>query len=65
MLAASYTTKKALKESVGKVPRFVETSLFGNEFRGDGKYAVVGPGPYDRKFYAQVTVENGVIAKVT
>ena len=64
MLAASYKTKKACKESIGKPPRFVETSMFGPEYKGDGTYTVVGPSPYDRKWYVNITVENGVITKV-
>lgn len=65
MLGASYKTKKACKESIGQAPRFVETSAFGLEFTGDGKYTVVGPSPHQRKWFAQVTVTNGVITKVT
>ena len=65
MLGASYKTKKACKESIGQAPRFVETSVFGDEFTGDGKYTVVGPSPYQRKWFAQVTVTKGVITKVT
>jgi hypothetical protein len=65
MMAASYKTKKACKASIGNPPRFIETSIFGDEFKGDGTYTVVGPGPYDRKWYAQVTVTNGVITKVS
>ena len=64
MMAASYKTKKACKESLGEAPRFVETSMFGPEFKGDGTYTVLGPEPYDRKWYAQVTVTDGVISKV-
>ena len=64
MLAASYKTKKAAKESIGQAPRFVETSLFGLEYKGDGKYTVVGPAPEDRRWYAQITVKDGVISKV-
>ena len=64
MMAASYKTKKACKESLGEAPRFIETSMFGPEFKGDGTYTVVGPEPYDRKWYAQVTVTDGVISKV-
>jgi hypothetical protein len=64
MLAASYKTKKELKAAIGKPLRYVETSYFGPEYRSDGTFAVVGPSPYDRKWYAQVTMENGVIKKV-
>jgi len=65
MLGASYKTKKACRESIGNAPRFIETSMFGVEFTGDGKYTVVGPSPTQRKWYAQVTVSSGVITKVT
>jgi hypothetical protein len=59
-----YATKKELKAGVGKVPGFIETSLFGSEYQGDGDYAIVGPSPYVRKWYATVTVKDGVISKV-
>ncbi len=65
MLAASYKTKKSAKESIGQRPRFVETSMFGPEFNGDGTYTVVGPAPLERKWYAQITVRDGLISKVT
>lgn len=65
MLAASYKTKKSLKESVGKPLRYVETSLFGKEYTPDGKFCVVGPSPYERKWYASVQMEGGLIKKVT
>jgi hypothetical protein len=65
MLGASYATKKALKESVGKPLRFIETSMFGAEFRSNGSLTVVGPDPYrDRRWFATVTMVNGLIAKV-
>jgi hypothetical protein len=65
MMGASYPTKKACREAIGKRPKFVETSLFGLEFDGDGTYTVVGPCAYtNRKWYAQVTVTNDVISKV-
>ena len=45
---------------------FQETSMFGPEYRGAGEYAVVGPGPYERKWYARVTVDaDGRIVKVS
>lgn len=64
MLAAQYPNKKALKESVGKRLRYVETSLFGFEYTENGSFAVVGPSAYNRKWYAQVTMENGLIKRV-
>ena len=65
MMGANYKTKKALKENVGKPLRYTETSMFGLEFKENGKFCVVGPSPYDRKWYAEVTMENGLIKKVS
>lgn len=65
MMGASYKTKKALKEAVGKPLRYVETSMFGPEYRSNGKFCVVGPSPYDRKWFASVTMENDLIKKVS
>ena len=65
MMAASYRTKKALKESVGEELNYVETSMFGPEFKANGQFAVVGPAPYERKWFAQVTMVDGLIAKVS
>lgn len=66
MMGATYKTKKDLKASVGKRLRYVETSLFGAEFQENGQFCVVGPDPYrDRRWYATVTMENGLIKKVS
>lgn len=65
MMAASYKTKKALKEAIGQPLRYVETSMFGAEYKENGKFAVVGPSPYERKWYAEVTMKDGKIAKVS
>jgi len=64
MLGASYKTKKALKESVGKQLQYVETSFFGAEYKSDGKFCVVGPSPYDRRWFAEVTMKDDLIVKV-
>ncbi len=64
MLGALYKSKKELKQSVGMPLRYVETSMFGNEFKPDGKFCVVGPSPYERKWFATVTMKGGRIAKV-
>ena len=65
MMAATYKTKKALKESIGKPLRYQETSLFGPEYKPDGTFSVVGPAPYERKWFAEITMSGGLIAKVT
>jgi hypothetical protein len=66
-MGAPYKTKKALKESVGQRFRYIETSLFGNEFKAPGSNTVVGPDPYtNRKWYATVEVDaDGNIVKVS
>ena len=64
MIAVTYATKKALKGAIGQPLRYVETSLYGTEYKADGKLTFVGPGPYDRKFYGTVTMKDGLIAKV-
>lgn len=66
MLGATYKTKKELKSSVGKPLRYIETSVFGAEYRDNGKLTVVGPDPYrNRKWYATVTMKDGLIEKVS
>lgn len=64
MIVASYPTKKALKESIGKHLRYHETSLHGTEYKSNGRFGVVGPGAYDRKWYATVVMENDLIKSV-
>lgn len=66
MMGASYPSKKALKENVGKPLNYIETSMFGSEYKPDGEFCVVGPCPYtNRKWYAKVTMEAGKIKKVS
>lgn len=65
MMGALYATKKALKQSIGKPLDYEETSMFGPEYRANGTFAVVGPSPTNRKWFAQVTMEAGLIAKVS
>ncbi len=65
MMGASYSTKKDLKAAIGKPLRYVETSMFGAEFKPDGQFCVVGPDAYtNRKWYANVTMRDGLIAGV-
>src|SRR5690606_4635328 len=61
-----YKTKKDLKSAIGKELNFYETSLFCAEYTPNGKVTVVGPCAYTKRpWYAQVTLENGIIKKVT
>lgn len=67
MLIFVYPSKKVLKENIGKPLSYEETSMFGEEFRRDGKFTganrphITGIG---REFFAQVTMKDGLIAKV-
>jgi hypothetical protein len=66
MMGARYKTKKELKAAVGQPLRYTETSLFGAEYRENGKFCVVGPCPYtNRKWFAEVTMKNGLIERVS
>lgn len=64
MMGALYPTKKALKESIGQPLRYVETSFFGEEYKANGTFSVVGPSPTKRVWYAIVTMENDLIKVV-
>ena len=67
MLVFNYESKNALKESIGKPLRYIETSVFGPEYRDNGiltganRPHITGKG---REFFANVTMENGLIKGV-
>ena len=64
-MGALYQTKKELKENKGKPLKYIETSLFGQEYENNGIFCVVGPDPHNhRNWFAQVTMKNGLIEKV-
>jgi hypothetical protein len=64
MLVARYQTKKDLKAAKGKNLKYAETNLYGLEYKPNGVLYMVGPDAYERKWYAQVTMKNGLIEKV-
>ena len=69
MLVLDYPTKKVLKTKVGKELEYLETSIFGLEFPGDGTGTVYGSNRphitgHKREFYAKVTVTDYLITKV-
>lgn len=65
MLAArGYRTKKDLRGAIGQTFHFTETSAFGSEYRATGENTVVGPSAYERKWYATVKCEQGIIKSV-
>lgn len=63
-----YNTKKDLKAAVGQRLKYTETSMFGNEYVSNGTVTVAhrphltGQG---REFFAQVTLKDDVITKVS
>lgn len=67
MLVFNYTSKKELKESIGKPLRYIETSMFGPEYKDNGVLTganrphITGKG---REFFANVTMANGLIVGV-
>ena len=65
MMGASYRTKKELKAAIGQPLRYEETSMFGPEYKDNGRFCVVGPSPYERKWFAEVTMKDGLILKVS
>ena len=67
MLVFDYDSKKALKECIGQPLRYIETSMFGAEYRPDGVLTganrphITGRG---REFFANVTMQGGLIKSV-
>jgi hypothetical protein len=67
MIIFNYESKKALKENIGKPLRYIETSMFGPEYRDNGTLTganrphITGRG---REFFANVTMSNGLIKSV-
>jgi hypothetical protein len=67
MIVFDYPSKKVLKENVGNRLRYIETSMFGNEYVSTGKLTganrphITGQG---REFFATVTMKDGLIARV-
>ena len=68
MIVFNYPSKKLLKSSIGEPLNYIETSMFGNEYIADGVLVganrphITGCG---REFFAQVTMENGLIKEVS
>jgi hypothetical protein len=67
MLVLKYPSKKVLKENIGKPLCYIETSIFGEEYKDNGVITganrphITGMG---REFFANVRMENGLIASV-
>ena len=67
MLVFNYESKKVLKESIGKPLRYIETSMFGAEYRDNGTLTGANRPHITRKgreFFATVLMEDGLIKAV-
>ena len=67
MIVFNYESKKALKGSIGQPLRYIETSMFGAEYKENG--GLTGANrPHithkGREFFAVVIMENGLIKSV-
>jgi len=67
MIIFNYNSKKDLKACIGQPLNYIETSMFGAEYVDDG-YMVGANRPHitgkGREFFAEVTMNGGLIAKV-
>jgi len=67
MMIFNYPSKKELKANIGKPLMYIETSMFGPEYRPSGTLTganrphITGIG---REFFAVVTMESGLIKGV-
>jgi hypothetical protein len=66
-MIAVYKSKKELKSQVGKPLNYLETSMFGPEYKSDGRI-VVANRPHitgiGREFFAEVTMAKDLIISV-
>ena len=67
MIIFNYKSKKELKEHIGQRLQYIETSLFGPEYKRDGEIFganrphITGQG---REFFASVIMRDGLIERV-
>lgn len=67
MLIANYATKKDCKAAIGQPLRYIETSMFGAEYRADGTLTVANRPHitgWGREWFGNITMANGLIVKV-
>ena len=66
-LIAKYPSKKECKANIGKPLRYIETSIFGPEYKDNGTITVANR-PHitnlGREWFGQVTLKNGLITAV-
>jgi len=66
-MIAIYPSKKDMKLHIGQRLKYIETSMFGDEYTPDGTITVANR-PHitgiGREFFAQVTMLDGLISRV-
>jgi len=69
MMIFLYKSKKELKENIGKPLKYRETSIFGNQYTDNGTLTGSNrpqiTGIKGREFFANVTMKDGKIEKVS
>ena len=76
MMILNYKSKAELIENIGKPLEYTETSMFGKEYKSNGKFCgcnrpsinevLINKGIMRaREFFATVTMENDLIKEVT
>jgi len=60
-IQVNYKTKKELKNNIGNELNYIETSIFGDEYKENG--TIIGCD-VKRKFFAKITIENNIIKNV-
>ena len=69
MMLFNYKSKKVLKENIGNNLDYTETSMFGEEYKSNGVFCGSNrphiTGIKGREFFANVTIRNDKIVKVS
>ena len=65
----NYSSKKELKNNIGEELNYTETSMFGEEYKSNGSFVgcnrpSLPEGTGTREFFAEVTMEDGLIKEV-
>ena len=75
MIIVNYKSKKDLKKEIGKKLDYTETSMFGNEYKSNGKFSACNRPSINsvlihrgilraREFFTTITIENDLIKSV-
>lgn len=70
MMILNYESKKDLKGCLGRALKYTETSMFGDEYLETGSFSgcnrpTLPEGTGKREFFAEVTMKDGLIFKVS